>query len=89
MATIKALKKKIGIIVKPHVDVLTFNKWVEQGLPHKEGEHAVKLQNLRLFCKSQCRPLTKKEAAGFAEQAKAKAARQSKATVTPLHQPSA
>jgi hypothetical protein len=42
MATIKAFKKeKFGIIVKPHVGVLTFDKWIEQGLRPKEGEHAV------------------------------------------------
>ena len=86
MATIKAFKKKGYGIVKPKVDVLTFNKWIDQGLRPKEGEHAAKVANLRLFHRSQCRPLTKEEAAGFAEKAKAKAARQPRATVHNINQ---
>jgi hypothetical protein len=92
LATIKTFKKKLGIIVKPKVDVLTFNKWTEQGLRPKEGEHAVKVANLRLFHKSQCRPLTKEEAAGFkakAAEKAAKAAAKTTATVVNINQPSA
>jgi hypothetical protein len=86
LATLKAFKKKGYGIVKPKVDVLTFNKWIDQGLRPKEGEHAAKVANLRLFHRSQCRPLTKEEAAGFAEKAKAKAARQPRATVHNINQ---
>ena len=71
------------------VDVLTFNKWIDQGLRPKEGEHAAKVANLRLFDRSQCRELTKEEKAEFAEKAKPKAARQPRATVIPINQPSA
>jgi hypothetical protein len=85
LATIKAFKKKFNIIVKPKVDVLTFNKWIEQGLRPKEGEHAVKVQNLRLFHKSQCRPLTKAEAGEFAKKAKEQAAKRS-AKVIPINE---
>jgi hypothetical protein len=59
MRTISAFKKKGFGIVKPHVDVLTFNKRIWQGLRPKEGEHAIKVQNRGLFHKSQCRELTK------------------------------
>jgi hypothetical protein len=86
MACIKAFKKKFNVIVKPKVDVLTFNKWVDQGLRPKEGEHAVKVANLRLFHKSQCRPLTKAEAGDFAKKFREQEAKRS-AKVTPLHQP--
>jgi hypothetical protein len=88
LATIKAFKKKFNIIVKPKVDVLTFNKWIEQGLRPKEGEHAVKVANLRLFCKSQCRPLTKAEAGEFAKKFREAEAKRS-AKVVPINQPSA
>jgi hypothetical protein len=83
MRVISAFKKKGFGIVKPHEDVRTFNKWVAAGLRPKEGEHAVKVQNLRLFHKSQCRPLTKEEAAGFEAKAKEKAAKSS-AKVVPI-----
>jgi hypothetical protein len=84
MACIKAFKKKFNIIVKPKVDVLTFNLWVAQGLRPKEGEHATKVANLRLFHKSQCRPLTKAEMGEFAAKAKEQAAKRS-ATVVPIN----
>ena len=83
MATIKAFKKKGYGIVKPHADVLTFNRWIEQGLRPREGEHAVAVANLRLFHRDQCRPLTKEEAAGFEAKAKEKAAKSS-AKVVPI-----
>ena len=65
MKAISAFKKKGFGIVKPKIDVLTFNKWVEQGLRPKEGEHSVPVANLRLFHRSQCRELTAEEKAGF------------------------
>jgi hypothetical protein len=64
--TVKAFKKTYGTVT-PHVDVLTFNKWVAQGLRPMEGEHATKVGALRLFHKSQTRPLTKEEAGEFAK----------------------
>jgi|HubBroStandDraft_2_1064218.scaffolds.fasta_scaffold365455_2 hypothetical protein len=65
LKAISAFKKKGFGIVKPKIDVLTFNKWVEQGLRPKEGEHSVPVANLRLFHRSQCRELTAEEKAGF------------------------
>jgi hypothetical protein len=65
IAAMKAFKKRGFGIIKPHIDTKTFNKWVAEGLRPKEGEHAVPVANLRLFHRSQCRPLSKEEAAGF------------------------
>jgi hypothetical protein len=85
-----AVFKKLGYgVVKPKVDVPTFNKWIDQRLRPKEGEHAAKVANLRLFHRSRCRALTKEEKAEFAEKVKPKAARQPRATVIPINQPSA
>jgi hypothetical protein len=66
--TIKAFKK-LGVTAKPRVDTFTFNIWVSKGFRPVEGSKAVKVANLRLFHKSQVRPLTKEELAGL--QAKA------------------
>lgn len=63
--TVKAFKKK-GLKeaqIKPRVNVLTFNRWVEKGYRVKEGEQAVKVKNLRLFHETQVRPLTEDEKA--------------------------
>jgi hypothetical protein len=51
--------------IQPGTNILTFNKWTEQGLRPKEGEKSVRVNNLRLFHRDQCRPLTKDEAAAF------------------------
>ncbi len=93
MACIKAFKKRLGIIVKPKVDVKTFNLWVAEGVRPKEGEHAVKVANLRLFHVSQCRKLTPEEAKAFKAKAAEQAAKRASksATVVPINgaQPSA
>jgi hypothetical protein len=41
--------------------VLTYNKWMELGRKVKEGEHAVKYKQFRLFHKSQTRIATTEE----------------------------
>ena len=61
LAAIKAFKKAGFGIVKPHEDVRTFNKWVEAGLRPMEKSKSIKVQNLRLFHRSQCRKLTADE----------------------------
>jgi hypothetical protein len=86
MAAIKAFKKAGFGLVKPHEDVKTFNKWAELGLRPKEGSKAVRVKNLRLFHKSQCRPITSAEKAELVKQKKAAIARHSAENVTPLHQ---
>jgi hypothetical protein len=56
--------KKRGFgIVQPRVDTKTFNLWAEEGLRPKEGEKSVKVKSLRLFHRTQCRPLTEAERA--------------------------
>jgi hypothetical protein len=59
-ATIRAFKK-LGISATPRVDTFTFNIWVSKGFRPKEGSKSVRVNNLRLFHKSQVRPLTEVE----------------------------
>ena len=93
IAAMKAFKKRGFGIIKPHIDTKTFNRWVAEGLRPKEGEHAVPVANLRLFHRSQCRPLTVEEVTGFkakADEREAKAIAKTTAKVIPItEQPSA
>lgn len=83
LKTIAVFKKAGYGVVVPHQDVKTFNLWVKEGLRPKEGEKSKPVNNLRLFHRSQCRPLTKAEGAEFVAKAKeAEAKRQ--ATVVPM-----
>lgn len=43
--------------VTPRVDVMTYNKWVENGRRVKKGEKAVKVGSFALFHVSQTEPL--------------------------------
>jgi hypothetical protein len=70
----KAFVKKGYKDAEPNVNILTFNKWVALGMRPAEGQHALRVANLRLFHKSQCRPLTKAEAGEFAKKFKEAAA---------------
>jgi hypothetical protein len=54
---IKAFKKAGFGTVTPRVDVMTFGLWAKKGLTVKKGEHAVKVNNLRLFHVSQVEPI--------------------------------
>jgi hypothetical protein len=58
---VKAFKRAGFDDVKPRENVLTYNKWIEQGRKVKEGEKCVKVKNLRLFHISQTEPLAAKE----------------------------
>jgi hypothetical protein len=49
--------------VTPHVDVLTFNKWLDQGYRVKKGEQSVAVKSLRLFHKSQVEKVSAEELA--------------------------
>lgn len=80
--TVRAFKK-IGIKATPHVDTFTFNKWISMGYRPKEGSKSVKVANLRLFHKSQCRPITAAEKASMKEQSEA-AVRRHEAKVIPM-----
>ncbi|HWZ38262.1 MAG TPA: hypothetical protein VNY08_08185 [Bradyrhizobium sp.] len=61
--TIRAFKRAGFGEVKPRQDVKTYNLWLADGLRVKEGERSVKVRNLRLFHKSQVRPMTVEEKA--------------------------
>jgi hypothetical protein len=86
--TLKNFKKAGYKDVKPRENVKTYNLWIAAGRKVKPGEHAVAVRNLRLFFISQTEPISAEEQAAILAKAKAKADRP-KATVTPLHQPSA
>lgn len=86
IAVVKAFKKAGYGDVKPHVDVMTFKRWVANGLRPMEGSKSLKVKNLRLFHKSQCRTITLEEKAAAEEQMQAAIARHEadKGNVTPL-----
>lgn len=88
LAAIRAFKKAGYGTLVPHKDIMTFNKWVELGFRPSEGSHSLKVGNLRLFCKAQCRPMTKDDTAKLKaahEARKGNAAKEPKAGVTQLH----
>ena len=80
------LFKKAGYgVVVPH-QVRTFNRWQAIGLRPVEGSKSVRVGNLRLFHKSQCRVVTAAETAKNAEQQAAAVARHDKAAnVVPIN----
>lgn len=77
--TVKAFKKAGFGNVTPHVDVLTFNKWMAQGLRPIPGSKSLRVANLRLFHRSQCEPVTAEQKAANKAQQKAAVARHDKA----------
>jgi hypothetical protein len=85
LQTIRAFKRAGFGTVTPHKDVMTFNRWVAAGFRPKEGSKSVPVNNLRLFCKAQVRPLTSEEKAKAKDQPTA--AKPSKtAKVVPIHE---
>lgn len=76
IAVVKAFKKAGFGDVKPHVDVKTFNKWMlDDGLRPVEGSKSIRVAHLRLFHRSQCRPVTAEEKAATQRQSDAAVAR--------------
>lgn len=74
--TIRAFTKAGFTDIKPRENVLTYNKWIEQGRKVKEGEKSIKVKNLRLFHLSQTEPITAKaKATLLAEREARKAAK--------------
>jgi hypothetical protein len=65
---IKAFRKAGFGEVTPNVNVFTFNKWIEKGFRPIEKTKAVKVNNLRLFCQAQVRPVTKADLAQIKKQ---------------------
>jgi len=84
IAVVRAFKAKGFGNVTPHVDVKTFNKWMLDGLRPIEGSKSLRVGNLRLFHKSQLRPLTMEEKQAAKAQSEAAVARHA-ASVTELH----
>jgi hypothetical protein len=76
IAVVRAFKKAGFGDVKPHVDVKTFNKWMlDDGLRPAEGSKSIRVAHLRLFHRSQCRPVTAEEKAATQQQSDAAVAR--------------
>ena len=61
MLVIQAFKRAGYGNVVPHKDVMTFNRWVSQGFRPIVGTKSLKINNLRLFHKTQVRALTPEE----------------------------
>jgi hypothetical protein len=80
--TVRAFKRAGFGNVTPHVDVLTFNKWMAQGLRPVPGSKSLKVGNLRLFHKSQCQAVTAAEKAANKKQQADAVKRHDKATKT-------
>ena len=83
IAVVRAFKAKGFGNVTPHVDVKTFNKWMLDGLRPMEGSKSLRVGNLRLFHKSQLRPLTMEEKQAAKAQSEAAIARHT-AKVIPM-----
>lgn len=73
--TVKAFKKAGFGDVKPHEDVLTYNRWMSKGFKVIEGSKSLKVGNLRLFHKSQVRALSLEEKQAMQAQSDAAVAR--------------
>jgi hypothetical protein len=83
IAVVKAFKKAGFGDVRPHEDVRTFNRWVAAGYRPVEGSRSIKTNNLRLFCRAQCRPITPEEKQAAKAQSEAAVARHT-AEVIPM-----
>jgi len=60
---VRAFKKAGFGDVKPHVDVMTYNRWVAAGRKVKPGEHGIRVKNLRLFHIKQTEAISAEEKA--------------------------
>jgi hypothetical protein len=85
IAVVKAFKKAGFGNVKPHEDVRTFNRWLAAGYRPMEGSKSLKVKNLRLFHKSQCRSITAEEKKAAKAQSDAAIARHKTADVVQLN----
>jgi hypothetical protein len=75
IAVVKAFKKAGYGVVVPHVDVMTFNRWMARGKRPMEGSKSLSIKNLRLFHKSQVRDINLEEKAELQAQRDAAVAR--------------
>jgi hypothetical protein len=88
IAVVKAFKKAGFGNTTPHVDVMTFNRWVAKGWRPVKGTKSLRVKNLRLFHKSQCRPITSEERKAMTEQSTEAVKRHERAAgkVVPIHE---
>lgn len=54
--------------VQPRINVLTYDKWVEQGRRVRKGEKSIRVGNFNLFHADQCDPIEAPAAEGAASQ---------------------
>jgi len=90
IAVVKAFKKAGFGVVTPHVDVMTFSRWMAKGYRPMEGSKSLKIRNLRLFHKTQVRSITPEERTELEAQSAAAVARhqaEQAAKVVPIHAP--
>jgi hypothetical protein len=86
IAVVKAFKKAGFGVVIPHLDVMTFNRWMAKGFRPLEGSKSLRVLNLRLFHKTQVRSITPEERAELEAQSAAAIARhQAASNVTQLN----
>ena len=84
--TVAAFKRRGFANVTPRVSVLTYARWIERGFKVKEGERAIKVKNLRLFCTDQVQPITKAEQAEYLAKRAAKGTASKLPEVSPIPQ---
>jgi hypothetical protein len=84
-AVVRAFRKAGFGDLRPHEDIRTFNRWMEAGFRPLEGSKSIKINNLRLFCRAQCRPITPEEKQASKAQSEAAIARHKRsAKVIPI-----
>ena len=84
LQVVKTFKAKGFGDVTPHVDVLTFNRWLALGRRPVEGCKSTKIANLRLFHVSQTRAVTLEEMQAMTAQAEAAVKRQEEASAAKI-----
>jgi hypothetical protein len=85
---VRAFQKAGFKDAKPHVNILTFNKWMEKGRRPLEKSKAVRVNNLRLWHVSQTRPVKPEELKAMKQQQSDAIKRhegKAKGNVTELH----
>jgi hypothetical protein len=61
LAVIRAFRKAGFGVVQPYTDTLTFRLWMQKGYYPIRGTRSIKVGTLRLFHRSQMRPLSDEE----------------------------
>jgi hypothetical protein len=72
--TARTFKKRGYTDIQPRINILTYNKWIEQGRRVKTGEKGVPVKQFRLFHISQTEPISEAEKTAFLAERAAKTA---------------